>query len=78
MVQSNVELARRGYEAALRGDLDTIREFLHPMSGGMVVIPRLLAPVAIASRHWSSCAARVAGEALASSWTSSTLARRLW
>jgi ketosteroid isomerase-like protein len=30
MVQSNVELARRGYEAALRGDLDTIREFLHP------------------------------------------------
>jgi ketosteroid isomerase-like protein len=30
MVQSNVELARRGYEAALRGDLDAIREFLHP------------------------------------------------
>lgn len=30
MVQSNVELARRGYEAALRGDLDTVREFLHP------------------------------------------------
>jgi ketosteroid isomerase-like protein len=26
----NVELARRGYEAALRGDLDTIREFLDP------------------------------------------------
>jgi ketosteroid isomerase-like protein len=30
MTQSNVELARRGYEAALRGDLDAIREFLHP------------------------------------------------
>jgi ketosteroid isomerase-like protein len=30
MAQSNVELARRGYEAALRGDLDAIREFLHP------------------------------------------------
>jgi ketosteroid isomerase-like protein len=30
MAQSNVELARRGYEAALRGDLDAIRELLHP------------------------------------------------
>lgn len=30
MVRSNVELARRGYEAALRGDLDTVREFLRP------------------------------------------------
>ncbi len=30
MTQSNVELARRGYEAALRGDLDAIRAFLHP------------------------------------------------
>jgi len=30
MGQSNVELARRGDEAALRGDLDAIREFLHP------------------------------------------------
>jgi ketosteroid isomerase-like protein len=30
MAQSNVELARRGYEAAQRGDLKTIREFLHP------------------------------------------------
>jgi ketosteroid isomerase-like protein len=30
MAQSNVELARRGYEAARRGDLETIREFLHP------------------------------------------------
>lgn len=28
MTESNVEIARRGYEAALRGDLDTIREFL--------------------------------------------------
>jgi ketosteroid isomerase-like protein len=26
----NVELARRGFEAALRGDLDAIRAFLHP------------------------------------------------
>lgn len=30
MAQSNVELARRGYEAARRGDLDAVREFLHP------------------------------------------------
>jgi len=29
MAQSNVELARHGYEAARRGDLETIREFLH-------------------------------------------------
>jgi ketosteroid isomerase-like protein len=28
MSEANVELARRGYEAALRGDLDAIREFL--------------------------------------------------
>ena len=27
---TNVELARRGYEAALRGDLDAVREFLDP------------------------------------------------
>ncbi len=30
MTENNVELARRGYEAALRGDLDAIREFLAP------------------------------------------------
>jgi ketosteroid isomerase-like protein len=30
MSADDVELARRGYEAALRGDLDTIREFLDP------------------------------------------------
>jgi ketosteroid isomerase-like protein len=30
MTESNAELARRGYEAALRGDLDAIREFLDP------------------------------------------------
>jgi ketosteroid isomerase-like protein len=30
MTDTNVELARRGYEAAHRGDLDAIREFLHP------------------------------------------------
>ena len=30
MTETNVELARRGYEAALRGDLDAIREFLAP------------------------------------------------
>jgi ketosteroid isomerase-like protein len=30
MAETNVELARRGYEAALRGDLDAIREFLDP------------------------------------------------
>jgi ketosteroid isomerase-like protein len=28
MSRANVELARRGYDAALRGDLDAIREFL--------------------------------------------------
>jgi len=28
--ETNVQLARRGYEAALRGDLETIREFLDP------------------------------------------------
>jgi ketosteroid isomerase-like protein len=28
MIETNVELARRGYEAALRGDLDAISEFL--------------------------------------------------
>ncbi len=28
MAETNVELARRGYDAALRGDLDAIREFL--------------------------------------------------
>jgi ketosteroid isomerase-like protein len=27
---SNVELARRGYEAALRGDLEAVSEFLDP------------------------------------------------
>lgn len=30
MAETNVELARRGYEAARRGDLDAIREFLDP------------------------------------------------
>lgn len=30
MIESNVERARRGYEAALRGDLDVVREFLDP------------------------------------------------
>jgi ketosteroid isomerase-like protein len=30
MPASNVELARRGYEAALRGDFETIRELLDP------------------------------------------------
>jgi ketosteroid isomerase-like protein len=30
MAETNVELARRGYAAALRGDLDAIREFLDP------------------------------------------------
>jgi ketosteroid isomerase-like protein len=30
MAESNVELARRGYEAALRGDFDVIRDFLDP------------------------------------------------
>jgi ketosteroid isomerase-like protein len=29
-VESNVEIARRGYEAALAGDLDSVREFLDP------------------------------------------------
>lgn len=30
MTESNVELARRGYEAIMRGDLDAIRELLDP------------------------------------------------
>jgi ketosteroid isomerase-like protein len=30
MTETNVELARRGYEAALRGDLDAVRQFLDP------------------------------------------------
>jgi ketosteroid isomerase-like protein len=30
MSETNVELARRGYEAVVRGDLDEVREFLHP------------------------------------------------
>ncbi len=30
MTETNVELARRGYEAAQRGDLDALREFLDP------------------------------------------------
>lgn len=30
MSESNVELTRRGYEAVMRGDLDTIREILDP------------------------------------------------
>ena len=30
MTSTNVELARRGYQAAMRGDLDAVREFLHP------------------------------------------------
>jgi ketosteroid isomerase-like protein len=30
MPESNVELARRGFEAALRGDLDAIAELLDP------------------------------------------------
>ncbi len=30
MSEENVELARRGYEAAARGDLDALREFLDP------------------------------------------------
>jgi ketosteroid isomerase-like protein len=28
--ETNAEIARRGYEAVLRGDLETIREFLDP------------------------------------------------
>jgi ketosteroid isomerase-like protein len=28
--ESNVELARRGYEAVVRGDLETVKEFLDP------------------------------------------------
>lgn len=30
MTETNVELARRGYEAARRGDLDAVHEFLDP------------------------------------------------
>src|SRR4051812_18048601 len=30
MAESNAEIARRGYEAALRGDLVTLSEFLDP------------------------------------------------
>ncbi|MBV8948284.1 MAG: nuclear transport factor 2 family protein [Solirubrobacterales bacterium] len=30
MAESNADLARRGYEAARRGDLDAVREFLDP------------------------------------------------
>jgi ketosteroid isomerase-like protein len=30
MTETNVELARRGYEAIMRGDLDTVRELLDP------------------------------------------------
>jgi len=30
MAETNVELTRRGYEAALRGDVDAIRELLDP------------------------------------------------
>ena len=30
MTETNVELARRGFDAALSGDLDAIREFLDP------------------------------------------------
>jgi ketosteroid isomerase-like protein len=30
MAETNVELARRGYEAALRGDLDTLSQMLAP------------------------------------------------
>jgi len=30
MSESNVELARRGYEAIIRGDLDAIRDLLDP------------------------------------------------
>jgi ketosteroid isomerase-like protein len=30
LTESNVELARRGYEAVRRGDLETVREFLDP------------------------------------------------
>jgi hypothetical protein len=30
MTETNVELARRGFEAALSGDLDGLREFLDP------------------------------------------------
>jgi ketosteroid isomerase-like protein len=30
MIESNVELARRGYEAVVRGDFETVREFLDP------------------------------------------------
>jgi ketosteroid isomerase-like protein len=30
MTESNVELARRGYDAVMRGDLDALREILDP------------------------------------------------
>ncbi len=30
MAESNIDIARRGYQAAARGDLDAIREFLDP------------------------------------------------
>ena len=30
MPETNVEIARRGFEAALKGDLDTVRDFLDP------------------------------------------------
>jgi ketosteroid isomerase-like protein len=30
VAESNLELARRGYEAMLRGDLEAVREILHP------------------------------------------------
>jgi ketosteroid isomerase-like protein len=30
MGESNAELARRGYEAVIRGDLDAVKEFLDP------------------------------------------------
>jgi ketosteroid isomerase-like protein len=30
MATSNVELARRGFDAVLNGDLDAVRDFLDP------------------------------------------------
>jgi ketosteroid isomerase-like protein len=30
VTESNVEIARRGFEAALKGDFDAVREFLDP------------------------------------------------
>jgi hypothetical protein len=59
MSQDNIQLARRGYEAMLAGDLEVVEGLLDQASSGTVATRRTRRRVITAMRRLRSCAKRV-------------------